>query len=164
MPPKNRPTRLGAGNGYQRPSLSVLDDLTDPGTRGNSGTSGTSGTRGASISLVTPDAQETAGTSVSSGNAVSSGAPEPSVVSVTSDTAEISGTRGARTGPELRDHVKVARDLANEMRDAVWFLSEHGRPRVQLGELLDEAVEAWLARTKTETNGGEPFPKRGRLR
>jgi len=50
------------------------------------------------------------------------------------------------------------------MRDAVWFLSEHGRPRVQLGELFDEAVRAWLDAAKAEHNGGEPFPVRGRLR
>jgi hypothetical protein len=50
------------------------------------------------------------------------------------------------------------------MRDAVWFLSEHGRPRVQLGELLDEAVEAWLAEAKKTHNEGQDFPHRGRLR
>jgi hypothetical protein len=54
--------------------------------------------------------------------------------------------------------------LADEMRDAVWFLSEHGRPRVQLGEILDEAVERWLTEVKQEHNGGKDFPRRGRLR
>ena len=62
------------------------------------------------------------------------------------------------------EHVKVRRALADEMRDAVWFLSEHGRPRVRLGELLDEAVSAWLDEVKREHNGGEDFPRRGRLR
>jgi hypothetical protein len=60
--------------------------------------------------------------------------------------------------------VKLRRSLADEMRDAVWFLSEHGRPRVQLGEILDEAVERWLTEVKQEHNGGEDFPRRGRLR
>jgi len=46
----------------------------------------------------------------------------------------------------------------------VWFLSEHGRPRVQLGELLDEAIEAWLTDAKKQHNGGQAFPHRGRLR
>jgi hypothetical protein len=50
------------------------------------------------------------------------------------------------------------------MRDAVWFLSEHGRPRVQLGELLDEAIEAWLAEAKKTYNEGQDFPHRGLLR
>src|SRR4051794_19809739 len=53
---------------------------------------------------------------------------------------------------------------AYEKRDAVWFLSEHGRPRVQLGELLDEVVEAWLAEAKKTHNQGQDFPHRGRLR
>ncbi len=64
----------------------------------------------------------------------------------------------------LRQHVKLRSDLADEVRDAVWFLSEHGRPRVQLGELLDEAVDAWLADAKVRYNGGGDFPHRGRLR
>lgn len=50
------------------------------------------------------------------------------------------------------------------MRDAVWYLSEHGRPRVQLGEIVDEAIGEWLAKTKAEHTAGEPFPQRGRLR
>lgn len=60
--------------------------------------------------------------------------------------------------------MKLARSLADEMRDAVWFLSEHGRPRVQLGELLDEAVRSWLAAAKATHNEGNQFPVRGRLR
>lgn len=60
--------------------------------------------------------------------------------------------------------MKLRRSLADEMRDAVWFLSEHGRPRVQLGEILDEAVERWLTEVKQEHNGGKDFPRRGRLR
>lgn len=76
------------------------------------------------------------------------------------------GVRGASGAPSIepRDHVKLRRSLADEMRDAVWFLSEHGRPRVQLGEILDEAVERWLTEVKQEHNGGENFPRRGRLR
>lgn len=79
---------------------------------------------------------------------------------------DTSGTPGTEqwTKPALRDHVKLRRDLADEVRDAVWFLSEHGRPRVQLGELLDEAIEAWLTDAKKQHNGGQAFPHRGRLR
>ena len=63
-----------------------------------------------------------------------------------------------------RQHVKLRSDLADEVRAAVWFLSERGRPRVQLGELLDEAVEEWLYVAKKLHNGGQDFPARGRLR
>ncbi len=42
-----------------------------------------------------------------------------------------------------------------------WFLSGHGRPRVQLGELLDEAIEAWLSDAKEQHNGGQTFPHLG---
>ena len=76
--------------------------------------------------------------------------------SVTPDTSP--------TKANPRQHVKLAAPLADELRDAVWFLSEHGRPRVQLGELLDEAVAAWLNEVKGAHNGGEAFPHRGRLR
>jgi hypothetical protein len=38
--------------------------------------------------------------------------------------------------------------LGDEMRDVVGFLSEHGRPRVQLGEILDAAVKRWLTEVK----------------
>ncbi len=86
--------------------------------------------------------------------------------SSTSVVQDVSGTRGneQRARPGLRDHVKLRRDLADEVRDAVWFLSEHGRPRVQLGELLDEAIEAWLNDAKQQHNDGQGFPHRGRLR
>jgi len=35
---------------------------------------------------------------------------------------------------------------------------------VQLGELLDEAIEAWLAEAKKTYNEGQDFPHRGLLR
>ena len=207
MSPSTRP-RLGGTNGYHRPSLDVLDDLTNPGTPGprddrqtrgtpeppatrdivdTSGTGGTSDTRvvpgtpgspGPSGAGETPG---TAGTSSTPANSASPGTLEPRDSSVTEGTpgdegvladSGTSGTlgtrgtlnaRGARKG-EPRDHVKLARSLADEMRDAVWFLSEHGRPRVQLGELLDEAVRSWLDATKARHNQGEQFPVRGRLR
>lgn len=139
-------TRLGGSQGYQRPASSVLDDLTDPGPPGTRvvsvvgdtlSTQGTSGTERISVPLDTRDTPI---------NSVTSGVPGP------------------KPTAEPRTHVKVAASLAGEMRDAVWFLSEHGRPRVQLGELFDEAVRAWLDAAKAEHNGGEPFPVRGRLR
>jgi hypothetical protein len=117
----------------------VLDTLTDPGTPGTSDTSVTSGSSGSR------DDRDTSGAAGSS---------------VTSVTQGSSDTRK----PATRDHVKLRSDLAAEMRDAVWFLSEHGRPRVQLGELLDEAVEAWLAEAKKTYNDGQDLPHRGRLR
>jgi len=101
------------------------------------------------------------------GTADVSGTADTPGTSGTSGTSDVSGpadTSATKKAPEQRDHVKVARSLAAEMRDAVWFLSEHGRPRVQLGELLDEAVRAWLNVAKAKHNGGEPFPARGRLR
>lgn len=90
----------------------------------------------------------------------------------TSDTLVASGTPGVQTvknasasaKPAARQHVKLRGDLADELRDAVWFLGASTRPRVQLGELLDEAVGEWLAKVKAEHNGGEDFPRKGRLR
>jgi len=126
----------GKDTGITRPMDRALDTLTDPDTRGTSSVQVNRGTQGNS------------GTSV------------------IQDVSGTHGTRGnkQRANPALRDHVKLRRDLADEMRDAVWFLSEHGRPRVQLGELLDEAIEAWLSDTKKQHNEGQTFPHRGRLR
>jgi len=112
----------------------ALDTLTDP--EGTSGVRGTGGVR---------ESEETAGTSG------------------TSDTVVTRGT-SVRSKAIPREHVKLRRDLADEVRDAVWFLSEHGRPRVQLGELLDEAIDAWLIVAKEQYNEGHTFPHRGRLR
>jgi hypothetical protein len=91
---------------------------------------------------------------------VTAGTPDNGGTSNTSGTEGAPGTRGnpiASIPTEPREHVKVRRALADEMRDAVWFLSEHGRPRVRLGELLDEAVSAWLDEVKREHNGGRAF-------
>jgi hypothetical protein len=120
----------------RRASEAALDSLIDPGT---SGTSDASVLRGSSENRSTSGSRDS---------------------SVTSGVQGVSGVRSI----EPRDHVKLRRSLADEMRDAVWFLSEHGRPRVQLGEILDEAVERWLTEVKQEHNGGENFPRRGRLR
>ncbi len=81
---------------------------------------------------------------------------------VTPGTSVTADTSSAKAKP--RQHVKLAAPLADELRDAVWFMSEHGRPRIQLGELLDEAVGRWLNEAKGAHNGGEAFPRRGRLR
>lgn len=131
---------------YMRPTDAILDHLVTPGTRDDrdnediQNASGTPGTPGASGTSVDRDDPGTSASRVTRGAA------------------------GVRHPPEPRDHVKLRRSLADEMRDAVWFLSEHGRPRVQLRELLDEAVAAWLAQAKANHNGGEDFPRRGRLR
>lgn len=142
----------------------ALDTLTDPGTewQDTSGTRGVSGTR------------DVSGDEVSSANAAS---PSTSDVPA-AKSAEDGGVRPAddlpvhaaapqveaRPKPAPRQHVKLRGDLADQMRDAVWFFSEHGRPRVQLGELLDEAMEAWLTDAKARHNEGRDFPRRGRLR
>lgn len=137
---------------YQRPTEALLDHLVTTDTQdvrddeepqGTTDTSDTSDTAGIE------------GVSRTSGNGGDRG---------TSGTRVTLGTTSVRPPPEPRDHVKLRRSLADEMRDAVWFLSEHGRPRVQLGELLDEAVAAWLAQVKAHHNGGVDFPRRGRLR
>jgi hypothetical protein len=127
------------------PLSQVLDTLTDPGTAG---------------APVTSDVSGDGGNSARRKDVVSSGTPGASGPSVTSD--DRGNTGQGKLAP--RDHVKLRQDLAAEMRDAVWFLSEHGRPRVQLGELLDEAVQGWLAEAKKTYNGGHDFPHRGRLR
>jgi len=232
MSASTRSSRLGGANGYRRPALDVLDELTDPGTYsdvraprrtidtqdtegtrgtpdnlstsddlvhsdtggtvGNSGnqgpsgyqedsddgvpprTSDTEGTRGTPDNLRTSDDlvhSDTRGTVGNSGNQEPSGYRENSAadqgtphVSGTRTTPVASSGRGPKPTAEPRDHVKVARSLAAEMRDAVWFLSEHGRPRIQLGELFDEAVRTWLEATKAAHNNGRPFPGRGPLR
>lgn len=149
-------SRLGNGGGYRRPALDVLDNLTDPGTRG------------------TPDSAETWGVKDNSVSRGPLGTSEPDGALDTSmsldtssslDTSDVSvALPVAKKIAEPRDHLKVSRPIADEMRDAVWFFSEHGRPRVQLGELLDEALRTWLERMKAEHNGGEAFPRRGKLR
>ncbi len=163
--------------GYKRPTDATLDHLVDTGTRGTSGTPGAmdvEGTAGVSVNRGTrgvPGHQEA---SVTARTGSASGVRGASGTEGTSDTGDIEGDPGtsgiegnlgtSSDKAEPRDHVKVRRSLAGEMRDAVWFLSEHGRPRVQLGELLDEALQAWLAEAKGKHNGGQNFPKRGRLR
>lgn len=128
---------------YSRPAMDeTLDRLTDPGASGTSGNGGTRDTSGSPGTRGNRGDSETFGTTGKQG--------------VTSGT---SGNTASQ-----RQHVKLAEPLAAELRDAVWFLSEYGRPRVKLGEVLDEAVAAWLAQTKAEHNGGEDFPHRGSLR
>lgn len=120
-----------------RSFLRSLDDMTDPGPR---------------------PADEALGTSVGSGTSVSQDTPRTASASAAAD-------RGRSVdAPAARQHVKLRADLADQMRDAVWFFSEHGRPRVQLGELLDEAIAAWLEQSKRAHNGGDDFPHKGRLR
>lgn len=127
---------------YTPPLDGALDALTDLGAPQE-----TSDTRG------TPESRGVAGTSGARG------------VSGTRDTSgSQQGTAADGAHRKVRTHVKVHGPLVDEMRDAVWFLSEHGRPRVQLGELIDEAVTEWLSQIKAELNGGEDFPRRGRLR
>lgn len=97
------------------------------------------------------------------------GSSDTSVSSGTSDTptrvpTTASSAPQATQARVARQHVKLRGDLADSLRDAVWFLSEHGRPRVQLGEVLDEAVGEWLRRATAEHNEGQPFPHKGRLR
>lgn len=121
-------------------TANVLDDSVNQGNKGAAGTRGSSVTRRRGGKQRAVEAQSV---SVDRGN---------------------SDTPGAKPTATPRDHVKVSRPLVDEMRDAVWFLSEHGRPRVQLGELLDEAISAWLKTVKAEHTRGAAFPVRGRLR
>lgn len=140
----------------------VLDRLTQVDTPGTSDTD---------ESLVTSDVGVLSGTEGSLGTSDDQGTSDTAGTRGTDDTRGASGNSGNRgvlkaeeKRSTLRDHVKLRRDLADEMRDAVWFLAEHGRPRVQLGELLDEAIEAWLSETKKRLNDGAGFPHKGRLR
>ena len=129
----------------------VADALGDSDVPGNLVVSGTPGFR---PKRTTSKARSTVPLDVSDN-------PGARGVSDDRGTPDVSGAKPAATP---RDHVKVARPLVGEMRDAVWFLSEHGRPRVQLGELLDEAISAWLKTVKAEHTSGAAFPVRGRLR
>jgi hypothetical protein len=130
------------------PLTQVLDALTDPGSSGNSDPAGVSGASGSPVTENVPGASDSRDTAGTPGNP---------------DTSDTRGT-SRKPKPAVREHVKLRRDLAAEMRDAVWFLTEHGRPRVQLGELLDEAIEAWLTEAKKAHNEGHDFPHRGPLR
>lgn len=144
----------------RRASEAALEALIDPG---NAVTSGTNGTSGLVRSAVAPGS---AGALVTRGTNDTSEIRETRDVRGNPDTPGSSnnaGTSGATSHPP-REHVKIRRALADEMRDAVWFLTERGRPRVQLGELLDEAVVAWLTESQRQHNGGAKFPRRGRLR
>lgn len=141
-PNKTKTSRLGRGP-YQRPSADILDDLTNPGTLDVSGTLDVADSSEPSVTAGVVGNVRTLGTAVTQGT---------------------TGSSGNKVTAGSRDHVKVARPLVEEMRDAVWFLSEHGRPRVLLGELLDEAVRTWLTAAKGEHNDGQGFPVRGRLR
>lgn len=135
-------------------TLVVSDNPGDAGVTGNSevvGNRGTTETRGVS---------GTQGTRQKRASKPST----PAVVEVVSGNRGTSDAPAPRPAATPRDHVKVARPLVDEMRDAVWFLSEHGRPRVQLGELLDEAISAWLKDVKAQHTRGAAFPIRGRLR
>ena len=138
-----------------------LDGSVAPGAAGNAGTAGTAGTS------ENPGAGGNADVSHSPGGRPRRGAAKQRAAVAEVD---VSGNRGTsdtssvKSAATPRDHVKVARPLVAEMRDAVWFLSEHGRPRVQLGELLDEAIGAWLRAAKADHNGGQAFPVKGRLR
>ncbi len=135
----------------------VLDRLTQTDTPGTSDTGDLP---------VTPDVAVSSGAGVTSVTQGSPGTADTPDNVVTPDTSNARRGHTAENGKRstLRDHVKLRRDLADEMRDAVWFLAEHGRPRVQLGELLDEAIEAWLSETKKRLNDGADFPHKGRLR
>lgn len=134
-------SRLGS---YRRPSEDMLDALTE--TR--------------------RDALDTAGNSENRGNSDTAGVSDTAEILVTSVTPGTSGPARSpvRKPARPRDHIKLDQELAQRMRNAVWFLAEHGRPRVQLGELIDEAVSQWLAKAEASYNGGESFPDRGRLR
>lgn len=89
-----------------------------------------------------------------------SGATGNVVTSVTTQVtpAQVKRTRGGS------EHVRLPRTVVDELRDAVWYWSEHGRPRVTLVEILEEAAVAWLEQSKAEATGGTPFPHRGALR
>lgn len=171
----------------RRASEAALDALIDPGTSDVSGIGGTPDTVGAPSTGDTPSINGTPGPTATAITAGSSVNPRNSDVEGTLGTRGYSVTPGARdhsyteenrsaegipgtpgtsgtVTTELREHVKVRRALVDQMRDAVWFFSEHGRPRVRLGELLDEAVSAWLDDAKRQHNGGEDFPRKGPLR
>lgn len=144
--------------------LGTPDNSRNSDDSGPSGTADVGGTAGTSKNSSSRDNSDVSH-SVGSRPRRAAAKPRAAVPEV-----EVSGNRGtsdtprARPAATPRDHVKVARPLVDEMRDAVWFLSEHGRPRVQLGELIDEAIGAWLKAAKADHNGGKAFPVKGRLR
>lgn len=151
----------------KRPSESALESLINPGTSVTSVNLDTSDTSGTQVTVGTRGNEQVRGAierTSAGGTSGNPGIQDNPGSSGPSGSRGTWSTSGTVTRPEPREHVKIRRGLADEMRDAVWFLSEHGRPRVRLGELLDEAVAAWLDEVKQKHNGGEDFPRRGRLR
>jgi hypothetical protein len=108
------------------------------------------------------------GISVPDVNPVTQGHSDPQVTYVVSDNLGNAGhlvTRAARKpGPprtaEPRQHLKVRATLAEELRDAVSYMIDHGQPRTKLNEVIDQAVERWLAQAKKELMNGNDFPLR----
>lgn len=135
-----------------RPSAttSTYDALTDPGTSVNPVTRVNPGV---SIALVDRVPLVNSDDSVTSGN---SDYPDNRGDSVS--------RTGRRPGPprtaEPRQHLKVRASLAEQLRDAVSFMVDHGQPRTKLNDVLDQAVEQWLLQAKKAQNGGEDFPIR----
>lgn len=59
---------------------------------------------------------------------------------------------------------KYDRELLQQLRDAVLFLRQRGRPTMGLIDVLDEAITQWLERQKQAVNDGNDFPPGGNLR
>lgn len=134
----------------------------NPGTPGTPGTPGVSDTRDALDNGGVPSSRPVS--ALDTGGTV--GTPSTPGTAGTSGTTDTSGAgeKRAASTTGARQHVKLDTALAIELRNAVWFLSEHGRPRVKLGEVLDEAVSEWLSKVKNQANNGQNFPHVGPLR
>lgn len=95
-----------------------------------------------------------------------------------SDRGTVPTVRDASTVPDVSpgSHVprqpkagriagpKYDRELLQQLRDAVLFLRQRGRPTMGLIDVLDEAITEWLERQKQAVNDGKDFPPGGNLR
>lgn len=99
----------------------------------------------------------------------SMGSPGTALSSLVPTTAELSGREpaGAPVRPQPaapRVPTRVDATKLQQMRNLTAFYRSKGRPLVELGELLDEALEEYLGRKRQELNDGKDFPEIGKLR
>ncbi len=91
----------------------------------------------------------------------------PGIVPTVPDVPD--GSAGSPVSPRQPKAVRIAgpkydRELLQQLRDAVLFLRQRGRPTMGLIDVLDEAITQWLQRQKQAVNDGKNFPPGGNLR
>lgn len=99
----------------------------------------------------------------------SMGSPGSALSSLVPTATELSGQEPANAPARPRPAAprvptRVDATKLQQMRNLTAFYRSKGRPLVELGELLDEALEEYLRRKRQELNDGKDFPEIGKLR